>query len=140
MKNFHFLSYSSVDARDFALWLADALQAGPPSVPVWLDERMLQPGDDWDEPIAEAIRTCETLLFVMTPDSVQDKSITKREWTRALKYKKPVIPLRIHRDAEMPFRLDPRQYLDFSGDFDSPWPDCATICSGASRLRACCRA
>jgi hypothetical protein len=35
------------------------------------------------------------VLFVMTADSVQDHSVTKSEWVWALKYKKPVIPLRV---------------------------------------------
>ena len=118
MANHYFLSYSTADAADFALRLADALTAGPPSFPAWLDRRELRPGDDWDEQIAEAIRGCKGLLFVMTRDSVTDNCVCKQEWTRALKYKKPVVPLCLHRDAELPFRLEPRQYVDFSGDFE----------------------
>ena len=117
MANHYFLSYSTADAADFALRLADELTAGPPSFPAWLDRRELRPGDDWDEQIAEAIRGCKGLLFVMTRDSVTDNCVCKQEWTRALKYKKPVVPLCLHRDAELPFRLEPRQYVDFSGDF-----------------------
>jgi tetratricopeptide (TPR) repeat protein len=115
----HFLSYSSVDGQDFALRLGNALQAGPPEIPVWFDRRKLQAGLDWDEQLVEAIRACETFLFVMTRDSVKPTSVCKQEWTRALKYKKPIIPLRLHADAEMPFRLEPLQFVDFSGSFDA---------------------
>src|SRR5262249_30505627 len=59
------------------------------------------------------------VLFVMTADSVQDYSVAKSEWVWALKYKKPVIPLRFDADAELPFRLGSRQFLDFSDDFDA---------------------
>src|SRR5262245_11767060 len=118
MTGHHFISYSSIDAQDFAFQLYDKLLAGPPSIPVWLDKRELQPGRDWDEPIAQAIRICESLLFVMTRDSVKANSICKKEWTRALKYKKPIIPLLCHRDVEMPFRLEPREYIDFTGAFE----------------------
>ena len=52
----------------------------------------------------------------MTRDSVSDTSACKQEWTRALTYKKPVVPLRLHADAELPFRLEPRQFIDFSSD------------------------
>ena len=69
--------------------------------------------------LAEAIRDCESLLFVLTRDSVEDASTCKAEWTRALKYKKPITPLLLHRDAELPFRLGSRQYIDFSGDFET---------------------
>jgi tetratricopeptide (TPR) repeat protein len=119
MPGHHFLSFSRFDAEDFALRLHDALEAGAPPFSVWLDKIDLKPGQDWDEQIADAIRVCDSLLFVMTRDSVNPQSTCKLEWTRALKYKKPVIPLLLHPDAELPFRLATRQYLDFTGDFDS---------------------
>jgi tetratricopeptide (TPR) repeat protein len=114
----YFISYSRVDAEDFARGLADQLVAGPPSYPVWLDVRDLQPGVDWDAQIRDALRDCGGLLFVVTADSVQDYSGTKPEWSRALKYKKPVIPLRSDADAELPLRLESRQGIDFSDGFD----------------------
>jgi len=114
-----FLSYSSVDGLEFALRLRDALEAGPPSIGLWFDKRDLQAGLDWDEQLAGAIRDAEGVLFVMTLDSVTPNSVCKKEWTRALKYKKPVIPLLVHPTAEMPFSLEPRQYIDFTGSFDA---------------------
>lgn len=51
-----FVSYSRVDGADFALSLADRLEAGPPSYRLWVDRRELLPGDDWDEQLVEAIR------------------------------------------------------------------------------------
>ena len=66
MGDHFFLSYSKSDGREFARTLADRLIATPPSIPVWLDERELQPGTDWDEQIVEALRTCAGLLFLMT--------------------------------------------------------------------------
>ena len=117
--NHNFISYSSVDSQDFAIKLYDELKAGPPPIPMWLDKRDLKPGEDWDEQIADAIRTCESLLFIMSQDSVKAKSVCKNEWTWALKYKKPVIPLLIQSNAEMPFRLGSRQYISFTEDFDT---------------------
>jgi hypothetical protein len=116
---FYFISYSRVDGEDFALNLGEQLTAGPPSIGVWLDRRQLQPGIDWDEQLVEALRACEGFLYVMTKDSVSPKSECKKEWTRALKYKKPIIPLLVHRDADLPYRLEPRQYIDFSHGFDA---------------------
>src|SRR4051794_38634625 len=113
-----FISYSTVDAESFALQLANKLEAGPPAISVWLDKRKLRPGEHWDEQIAEAIRGCAALLFVMTNDSVQPESVCKDEWVRALKYKKPVIPLLLERGAELPFRLGSREYIDFTGALD----------------------
>src|ERR671933_372719 len=85
MPGHHFISYSSVDAQDFALRLCDTLTAGPPSFPAWLDKRRLQPGDDWDTQLLDAIKTCASLLFIMTRDSVEDESVCKNEWTSALR-------------------------------------------------------
>jgi tetratricopeptide (TPR) repeat protein len=114
----YFISYSRVDAEDFARRLADQIVAGPPSYPVWLDVRDLQPGVDWDTQVRDALRDCSGLLFVVTADSVQDYSATKPEWVRALKYKKPVISLLFDADAELPLRLESRQGIDFSDGFD----------------------
>lgn len=105
----------------FALrWRGSCPDAGgsaggrPAGRPVWIDRRRLQPGIDWDEQIVAALRGCLGLLYVMTPDSVSPASECKKEWTRALKYNKPVIPLLFHKEAELPFRLEPRQYIDFT--------------------------
>jgi len=115
----HFISYSTADGHQFALKLADALEAGPPSFPTWLDERRLQPVGNWATQIDRAIRTCESLIFVMTPDSVEDASVCMHEWVQALKYKKPLVLVRAHGDAELPFLLNTRHFIDFSADFES---------------------
>ena len=114
-----FISYSRGDAAGLAGRLADHLTAGQPSYAVWLDVRDEQPGMDWDNQIRDAIQACPGLLFIMTRDSVQDHSACKPEWVWALKYKRPVIPLRVDADAELPFRLSSRQYIDFSGGFEA---------------------
>ena len=119
MSNHHFVSYSVADAREFALKLYIELIDEPLSVPAWIDKKEIKPGQDWDKQIVEAIRTCRSLIFVMTPDSVEDVSICKNEWTRALKYKKPIIPILLHQDVEVPFQLGSRQYIDFTGEFET---------------------
>src|SRR5215813_9290159 len=105
MSNFCFICYSRIQAHDFGLRLADSLAGGEPYTPVWIDKRNLQPGRDWDEQIADAIDNCFTLVFVMTTDSVTELFERKRECTRALKCNKPVIPILLQWNAEMPIRL-----------------------------------
>ncbi len=115
----YFISYSRLDGKQFALRLADALQAGPPSYRPWVDVRDMQPGQqDWDSQLVDAIKTCAALVFVMSEDSVRDDSGTKPEWVWALRYKRPVIPVRVDSRAELPFRLSSRQFIDFSADFE----------------------
>lgn len=113
-----FVSYSRADGDDFAYRLADELEAGPPRYPVWVDRREMQPSrEDWDDQLTEAIQTCRALLFVMTRDSVRVGSSCKDEWVWALKYKKPVIPVRVDAEADLPYRLSSRQFVDFSANF-----------------------
>jgi tetratricopeptide (TPR) repeat protein len=119
MSDHFFISYSTVDGRDFALRLADELFAGPPPFAVWVDQRRMRPAEDWDDQIVEAIKTCKGMIFVMTMDSVRPTSFCKAEWTRALRYKKPIIPLLLNRDAESPLPLGSRQYIDFTPSFES---------------------
>jgi hypothetical protein len=98
MVNYHFISYSVADAPDFELKLCDELIAGPPPISAWLDKREIRPAQDWDEQIVEATRTADSLIFVMTRDSVESESGCKYEWTRAMKYKKAIIPVLLHED------------------------------------------
>ena len=118
MDGHYFISYSRVDGAQFAGRLYNELVGGRPTYPLWLDTHDAQPDGDWDAQIAAAIQTCRGLLLVMTPDSVQEHSVCKSEWVWALKYKKPVIPLRADRGGELPFRLSSREYVDFSSGFD----------------------
>jgi len=117
VQNFHFICYSKIDGEEFALKLFDALLNREPSIQAWIEKRNISPGKTLDEQIRAAIRTCECLLFVVTKDSVQNSSACRMEWTKALQYKKPVIPIILHSDAALPWRLGTPKCIDFSGDF-----------------------
>ncbi len=119
MAEHYFISYSSADGKDFCAQLASGLKSALPPIKPWIDKEQLRPGIDWDEQLVEAIRDCKGLLFIMTRDSVHPKSVCKSEWFRAMKYKKPVIPLYFHEDIEIPLRLETREYIDFTMPFET---------------------
>jgi len=52
---------------------------------------------------------------------------------------KPIVPLLLHPDAEMPFQLEPRQYIDFTAAFDIALAQLRTIYSGWSHPLVYCR-
>ncbi len=113
-----FLSYSRIDGQALALSLYDALKGGPERFGVWMDHYDLGPGD-WPDQIEESIATCDSLLLLITPDSVSRSSNCREEWSYAIRCKKPVIPLIANLDVEVPYRLQNRQYVDLVTSFDS---------------------
>jgi tetratricopeptide (TPR) repeat protein len=132
MPKHHFISYSRVEAKEFAQRLYEGLATGEPPVRGWLDFQDIPAAVDWDDSIAEAIKTCETLMFIMTPESVRSESPCKIEWAWALRYKKPIVPLLLDASAQAPFRLSSREHIDCTGDF---WTALARV-RGFLRWRA----
>ncbi|MBZ0293820.1 MAG: tetratricopeptide repeat protein [Anaerolineae bacterium] len=109
-----FVSYAEQDGKEFALKLHDILEAEGFSI--WLNIIDIRPSQKWDEAIDVAIKGCWLLIFVMTPESIESE-VCHDEWSRALSFKKPVIPIML-RSVLPPLRLHRRQWIDFEGDFD----------------------
>ncbi len=115
----HFLSYSRADdGQAIAARLVEALRAASPPIPIWWDQDLRPVRTDYDDQVFEAIRQCETFLFVMSADSVTSASECKREWSYALSCKKPILPLSFSNAVEAPPRLLDRQRISFAESFD----------------------
>jgi tetratricopeptide (TPR) repeat protein len=112
-----FISYSTIDGLDFARRLVNKLEGS--GISVWFDKDDLKPSMDWDIQIDHALKTCRMVLFVMTADSTHEKSVCRQEWSRALSFKKPIVPLWVQQDIDVPFRLQDRQRIDFRKSFDT---------------------
>lgn len=110
-----FFSYSRIDGSDFALRLA--LDLKREGFNVWIDQRDIRAGSEWDLEIEKALETCDCLLFLETEKSVSSSNVLDEVYY-ALEQHKKVIPL-ILRDSKTPFRLQRLQHIDFTKDYDS---------------------
>jgi hypothetical protein len=111
-----FISFSARDGNDFAHRLHQLLHDA--GFNAWIFEDELRAGLTWEAQLNDAIVNCSAVVFVMTPDSVHDHCVCHFEYLAALKYKRPIIPIKAHAQAELPFLLGALQYLDFTQAFD----------------------
>src|SRR5437016_274442 len=110
-----FLSYARDDqsaVREIAQRLE---QAGIKS---WIPEKEIKPGDSFPFKIAEAIQSAASVLVFLSPKSSKSEWVN-REIALALSetYKgdrKRIIPVLLDKNAEVPFFLKHRQYIDLS--------------------------
>jgi hypothetical protein len=109
-----FISYSRED-RDFAQWLAKVLMEGSPPISALIPSEIAVESSRNDQRM-DAIRRCDGLLLVLSPNATSDQSTTRAEWQLALRYKKPVILARIDRHADAPLALSHRAAIDFTDD------------------------
>ena len=67
-----FLSYSRDDSA-FARRLAEDLKKAGASV--WLDQLDIEPGEEWDSAIEEALVQSPRMLLVLSPSSVKSRNV-----------------------------------------------------------------
>jgi TIR domain len=106
-----FFSYSHVDT-DFTIRLTGDLKAA--GAMIWLDKD-IAPGDRWDMTVQDALKNCQHLLVILSPDSVNSPNVLD-EVAFGLDTKKTVIPI-LYRECEIPFRLGRVQWIDFRTDY-----------------------
>jgi hypothetical protein len=104
-----FVSYSREDA-DFALKLVKDLRSK--GVDVWIDQLDIPPGELWDRAVERALKSCECLLVILSPASVQSENVLD-EVTFALEKNKQIVPV-LHKTCEIPFRLLRLQHINFT--------------------------
>jgi TIR domain len=107
-----FFSYSREDS-EFALRLAGDLKAA--GAGVWLDQLDIDPGQEWDSAIEDALNKCPRMLLILSPDSAKSRNV-RNEITRALDEKKNIIPV-FFRDCTVPLQLARVQFIDFRADY-----------------------
>lgn len=104
-----FISYSRKDI-DFVRKLAEDLEKA--EYDVWWDLTDLRGGDDWPRVIPAAIQESQSMVIVLSPNSVASDWVEK-EYTQALNLRKKIIPIMLAR-ADVPFALITINYIDFT--------------------------
>jgi len=105
-----FVCYSR-DDQDFVLELADNLRER--GVPIWIDQRDIPPGSDWDIAIDRALYDCSVFLIVLSSNSVDSREV-RGELRTALDENKRIVPILID-TCQIPRQLRLIQYINFIG-------------------------
>lgn len=84
---------------------------------VWFDQN-LRGGEEWWQRILDRLAWCEGLIYLLSPASVESE-YCRREANIALSSGKVLIPVIIHRRAQMPEFLKHIQYIDLSEGLES---------------------
>lgn len=114
---FHFISYSHQDGSEYARQLSQALETGTPPLQTWGDWKLIA-GERWMEGVERALLECDSLIYVMTQDSVRSGSQCVTEWANvAYIYRKPTILLKMDPEATL-FQTIQIDHVEFSGDFE----------------------
>lgn len=107
-----FVSYSREDSN-FALQLAKDLKTE--GLVVWIDQQSIEPGQDWDNAIEEALIRCTHMVLVLSPSSVNSRNV-RNEIAFALDEQKTILPT-LHKDCVVPLQLRRVQYIDFRTEY-----------------------
>lgn len=78
---------------------------------VWIDVESIPPGMQWHNAIQQGLETCEVLLLIVTPESMQSRNV-EDEWFFFRNNQKPIIPIR-YRLAPVHYLLQSYEYIDF---------------------------
>ena len=123
MENHHFLSYSDSDGSEIAWRLYGDLVGLEPPVPVWIDQREILGGENWQKSIREALEATWSLILIMTPNSVVEESGSSKEFHAAQELRRTVFPLRFYPGLRAPMWLGPLQEISFVEDDPARWQD-----------------
>jgi hypothetical protein len=120
--------------RETAMGIVDKLEDR--SVSCWIAPRDVQPGNPFDEEIADAIDNCLAVLLVFS-DRCNQSSYIRREVTVAGEAHKKIIPFRI--EDSMPkgglrLRLSDLHYIDAFNNFNVAIDQLARLISGINRI------
>jgi hypothetical protein len=105
-----FVSYSRKDWQDYVVPLVDRLhQAG---LAVWIDQNMIEGGNNWLRSINEALEKCPFLILCVTPDALASDYVQMEYQYFIVKKKQGLLPL-FCRPTDLPPDLVAIQYYQY---------------------------
>lgn len=104
-----FISYRRSDWDMFVNPLVGRLRAE--GLSVWVDQHLLEGGDDWLDEINKALRVCERMILCVSPEALESRHV-KLEYRYFFNNGKKIFPL-VCREAELPAELQTIQYYPF---------------------------
>jgi hypothetical protein len=117
-----FLSHSSLD-QQFATELAGVLRRH--GIPTWYSEINIVGAQQWHDEIGEALRRCDWLVVLLSPNSVESIWV-KREVLFSLKdhrYDERIVPV-LYQPCDydqLSWTLSLLQIVDFTQGFENGW-------------------
>lgn len=105
-----FICYAHVDKAIVKEWIVNTLVAGGHDA--WFDER-LQAGHNWKQQLRETLERSDALVYCMTPEAVASEWC-QWELARAVEFGKPIIPVLLQAETQLPKSLQALHYVDFS--------------------------
>lgn len=104
-----FISYARVD-KPIVRQIVELLSTGDHEP--WYDHQLM-PGEAWEDQLIEAIRKCDALVYVLTPESVAS-SYCQWEFKQAVEMGKLIMPVLAQAKTELTDALKKLEYVDFT--------------------------
>lgn len=105
-----FISYARIDSAYVYTLARELRRIG---LDIWIDQD-IDPGVNWDKSIEQALRKCDKMLLIVSPESMRSENV-QDEWSYFLEEGKSVFPF-IFKECDMSFRLRRRQYILSTND------------------------
>lgn len=116
-KPFAFISYSRSDSVTVDRLSEELNKSG---IRTWRDIEQIQPGSNWGQSIADAVKQARAVIFVASANSLASDFVSLEIQSLARHLGKPVIPVLIDgaRVSELPDTLKQYQAINLQADFE----------------------
>lgn len=110
LNNRIFISYKRLDWEKFVQPLVARLQTH--GLSYWVDQRLIEGGDDWMDEINRALKECDTMILCISPEALESRHV-KMEYRYFFNHGKPIYPLICELPVELPAELQIIQHYRY---------------------------